>query len=237
MGIAHRGARSHPRCAAPAADRSVYFLRAVQDDHRELVGPIVVPAGGATPGTIGGAFDVWVQTQATHRPRLPAPAQGAEMVGPELACAFRLLMDSLRPRPKVVQGRPLAVLWDGPTDQLGLSDLLRLCWAACPDRDVRTGGVRPGRPIATLLESDAIDLLSLASEGALDEGPRALMRRILYNAVEERLDAEVCRFNALHAAVWPAAMSGDLRAGCPGPPRNPRRPGPAPRRRAASRTA
>ena len=54
MGIAHRGARRHPRCAAPAADRSVYFLRAVQDDHRESVGPIVVPAGGATPGTIGG---------------------------------------------------------------------------------------------------------------------------------------------------------------------------------------
>jgi len=63
-----------------------------------------------------------------------------------------------------------------------------------------------------LLESDAIDLLSLASEGALDEGPRALMRRILNNIVEERLDAEVCRFNARQAAVWPAATSGDLRA-------------------------
>ncbi len=30
------------------------LLRDVQDDYRESVGPIVVPAGGATPGTIGG---------------------------------------------------------------------------------------------------------------------------------------------------------------------------------------
>lgn len=53
------------------------FLRDVQNDYRESVGPIVVPAGGATPGTISGAFDVWVQTQATHRPRLPVAAQGS----------------------------------------------------------------------------------------------------------------------------------------------------------------
>ena len=30
------------------------FLRDVQDDSRESVGPIVVPGGGATPGTLGG---------------------------------------------------------------------------------------------------------------------------------------------------------------------------------------
>lgn len=30
------------------------FLRDVQDDYRESVGPIFVPGGGATPGTIGG---------------------------------------------------------------------------------------------------------------------------------------------------------------------------------------
>jgi len=34
----------------------------------------------------------------------------------------------------------------------------------------------------------------------------------LTGAVEEHLDIEVSRLNALQAAVWPAAMSGDLRA-------------------------
>jgi len=34
----------------------------------------------------------------------------------------------------------------------------------------------------------------------------------LTGAVEEHLDIAVSRLNALQAAVWPAAMSGDLRA-------------------------
>lgn len=52
------------------------FLRDVQANYRDTVGAIRVPGGPANPGTIGTAFDVWVQLQATSRPGLEIAAPG-----------------------------------------------------------------------------------------------------------------------------------------------------------------
>ncbi len=57
------------------------ILKSVQTDYRDAVGPIRVPAGPANPGTIGTAFDVWVQLQATARPHLEIATAGAALVG------------------------------------------------------------------------------------------------------------------------------------------------------------
>jgi len=56
------------------------------------------------------------------------------------------------------------------------------------------------------------DELGYTSRGTVYKIIKAAQATQLSGAVEEHLDLEVSRLNALQAAVWPAAMSGDLRA-------------------------
>jgi len=56
------------------------------------------------------------------------------------------------------------------------------------------------------------DELGYTSRGTVYKIIRTAQAAQLTGAVEEHLDIEVSRLNALQAAVWPAAMSGDLRA-------------------------
>jgi len=56
------------------------------------------------------------------------------------------------------------------------------------------------------------DELGYTSRGTVYKIIRTAQATQLTGAVEEHLDIEVSRINALQAAVWPAAMSGDLRA-------------------------
>jgi len=56
------------------------------------------------------------------------------------------------------------------------------------------------------------DELGYTSRGTVYKIIKAAQATQLTDAVEEHLDIEVSRLNALQAAVWPAAMSGDLRA-------------------------
>ncbi len=57
------------------------------------------------------------------------------------------------------------------------------------------------------------DELGYTSRGTVHKIIKTAQATQLTGAVEEHLDIEVSRLNALQAAVWPAAMSGDLRAG------------------------
>ncbi len=56
------------------------------------------------------------------------------------------------------------------------------------------------------------DELGYTSRGTVYKIVKTAQAAQLTGAVEEHLDIEVSRLNALQAAVWPAAMSGDLRA-------------------------
>ncbi len=56
------------------------------------------------------------------------------------------------------------------------------------------------------------DELGYTSRGTVYKIIKTAQATQLTGAVEEHLDIEVSRLNALQAAVWPAAMSGDLRA-------------------------
>jgi len=56
------------------------------------------------------------------------------------------------------------------------------------------------------------DELGYNSRGTVYKIIKTAQAARLTGAVEEHLDIEVSRLNALQAAVWPAAMSGDLRA-------------------------
>lgn len=145
------------------------FLREVRDDYRESVGPIRVPGGPSNPGTIGAAFDVWVQLQARRRPALELAAVGADLAGPAVAAAFAQVTDRLGDHEQTWD-RPVDGPWTGPCPELEQSELLRLCWAsACLLEVYRTGTVMPGSPLATLVPDEPADLLSLASPAAVDE--------------------------------------------------------------------
>ena len=54
------------------------------------------------------------------------------------------------------------------------------------------------------------DELGYTSRGTVYKIIRTAQATQLTGAVEEHLDIEVSRLNALQAAVWPAAMSGDV---------------------------
>lgn len=145
-------------------------LRDVQADYREAVGPILVPARDANAGTVGTAFDVWLQLQAAARPPLELAGRGAALAGAAAAESYRRLLDSLggdaRPSVPDVAGR-----WTGPSTQLDERDLLRLSWAtACLVEVYRSGRVWRGSPLAEPpADGRTVDLLALAPPAALDE--------------------------------------------------------------------
>jgi len=68
--------------------------------------------------------------------------------------------------------------------------------------------LRSAAPAAYTVKALKITTM-VASESALTKAAQATQ---LTDAVEEHLDIEGSRLNALQAAVWPAAMSGDLKA-------------------------
>ena len=143
--------------------------RQVQDDYREAVERIRVLGGPSNPGTIGSAFDVWVQLHTLPRPELDLVTRGARLVGPAVADACDLLLDRLGP--PVTRPEPsFAGPWTGPAESLAPDELLRLCWAAgCLVEVFRVGGVAPGSPLSTVARGRVTVLLELAPQAAVDE--------------------------------------------------------------------
>ncbi len=136
--------------------------RDVQRRYRASVGPMLVARGTCDPGTLGTAFDAWVQLQATARPVFDAAARGARATGDLLADALVDLLDRLAPAPT----DDPAGQWTGPSGLLDSDSLLRLSWAVACLTDVYRAGWRPGGPLDALPDTGPVDLLSLASDDA-----------------------------------------------------------------------
>ncbi len=83
-------------------------------------------------------------------------------------------------------------------------------------RDRALASARQSRAIQLKLQGltyqQIADELGYTSRGTVYKIIKTAQAAQLTGAVEEHLDIEVSRLNALQAAVWPAAMSGDLRA-------------------------
>ena len=83
-------------------------------------------------------------------------------------------------------------------------------------RDQALASARKCRAIQLKLQGltyqQIADELGYTSRGTVYKIIKTAQAAQLTGAVEEHLDIEVSRLNALQAAVWPAAMSGDLQA-------------------------
>jgi len=83
-------------------------------------------------------------------------------------------------------------------------------------RDRALASARKCRAIQLKLQSltyqQIADELGYTSRGTVYKIIKTAQVAQLTGAVEEHLDIEVSRLNALQAAVWPAAMAGDLQA-------------------------
>lgn len=117
-------------------------LPVMQAQYRNAIGPLLAPgAGGRSAGTVGTAFDIWVQLQGSRRPWLLSAIQGAahtEKVGrlvfQQLARGVGVPIGEVRPG---VTGEPAEAVdrsW-GPTGRAAAARGLR-----------RTGRVRGGVP-------------------------------------------------------------------------------------------
>lgn len=145
------------------------LLRGAQDDYRDTVGPCRLATGTANPGTIGTAFDVWVQLQATPRPQMSVACAGAALAGGDSPAVYEQLLSLLGSQERVGH-QPAPGPWTGPSRGLDERDLLRLCWAsACMVEVYRTGMICPGSPLAGSPLVSPDDLLALATDAAVDE--------------------------------------------------------------------
>lgn len=130
---------------------------------------MVVARGTCDPGTLGVAFDAWVQLQATPRPRFEAAVRGARATGDLLTDALRDLLDRLAPEP-TQPSDGAAGPWTGPSATLDdEGGLLRLCWAGACLTEVYCAGWRPGGPLDAPPDHGPVDLLALAGDDAVHE--------------------------------------------------------------------
>lgn len=146
------------------------FTRTAQREYRESVGPLAVPPGGANPGTLGGAFDMWLRFQADPHPDLRLAAHGAAWCGNGVRSAFRDLVVRFGARidPPGAATTITSAAFD--VDEPGGEELLRACWAFALLVEVyRVGGVMDGSPLWRVRDVVDVDLLALAPEGTVVE--------------------------------------------------------------------
>lgn len=114
-------------------------VREIQRSYRESAGPILVPGdptNPVNPGTLGTAFDVWVQLRLDPNVALNVVVQGASYAGDDMLDTFRVLRHTLLERSAINDsGR------EGSPDELRL----QLAWVAALFTEVyRTGDIWPG---------------------------------------------------------------------------------------------
>lgn len=149
-------------------DNAFSHRRAMQRRYRESVGPMLVARGTCDPGTLGVAFDAWVQLQATPRPLFDAATRGAWVAGEQFREALGQLLERLAPTPtEIADGAPGP--WTGPSAALDQPELLRLCWAVASLTEVYRAGWHPGGPLDALHDRGEVDLLGLAGDDGIAE--------------------------------------------------------------------
>jgi hypothetical protein len=159
----------------------------VQRAYRDDVGSQLVSHRTANPGTLGGAFDAWMQMQVTPRPEFDIARRGARLTGDVLCEALDDLLAGLGPPRSTVAQRTAGHRgpWTGPTSTLNDTELLRACWAIACLTEVYRAGLWPDSPLMSLPDRGPVDLLEMAGEDALDElrDLTALARRSLLPAI------------------------------------------------------
>lgn len=111
-------------------------VRATQRSYRDSAGPLLVPGSSVNPGTLGTAFDVWVQLRLDPNVALNVAVQGASYVGDDMLNTFQILRGTLRER-----SAPDEPVREERADALGL----QLAWVAALFTEVhRTGDIWPG---------------------------------------------------------------------------------------------
>ncbi len=135
--------------------------RAVQHHYRTTTGPLLLPATpGVNGGTVGTAFDLWVQLQLTPRPPLDLAQIGAEFTSALLGRTLTALLNTLAPQPTAPNGR---ATWPWTTAPVPAEQLLRTAWVLALFVEVYRGGLSAGSPLSTINPRwrRRIDLLSL----------------------------------------------------------------------------
>lgn len=141
--------------AVPVRDR--------QRTYRESAHSIVVPRGTSNLGTLGSAFDIWVQLTADSPAALTLTTVGARLAGDDVADAFRQLLSLHHARPE----HPFKVT-EGPHAQ---EARLQVAWVCALLTEVyRVGMIWPG----SVLDTDdpienAEQLLGLATPDAVQD--------------------------------------------------------------------
>jgi hypothetical protein len=143
----------------------------VQRAYRDDVGSQLVLHRTANPGTLGGAFDAWMQMQVTPRPEFDTARRGARVTGDVLSEALDDLLACLGPPRSTVAQRTTAHRgpWTGPTSTLNDTEVLCASWAIACLTEVYRAGLWPDSPLMSLPDRGPVDLLEMAGEDALDE--------------------------------------------------------------------
>ena len=114
----------------------------MQHHYRTTTGPLLVPAtSGVHAGTLGTAFDLWVQLQITPRPPLHPARTAARFLSPLLERSLDALLCTLAPNSTAPDSVTTAA-WT--TADVGPEDLLRIAWVLALFVEVyRAGGLSP----------------------------------------------------------------------------------------------
>lgn len=151
------------------------YLHDIQRRYRESVGVLTIDSGGASPGTLGTAFDWSVRFLVQPRPSLRLAVAGLFGRFPQLLDAAVDLATQLGVATERGEETSLGVeRFDGPSAGAVVDEAILLpgCWALALLTDVyRLGGIPPGSALQELDRPAvrAADLLALASPAATAE--------------------------------------------------------------------
>lgn len=148
-------------------DARVPDSRPLQAEYKARAGSILVPPGGAHPGTLGAAFDFTIRYSLD-----PKDVASLAFLG--------FMFDDLQDLIGEVVDVAEAATTFGPNTP----EMMRACWALALCTEVIRVGLLPGSPLADLVAEDrftADALLALADQRTVDE------LLVLYRLADERL--------------------------------------------------